>query len=483
MSMPSSSCDVATTHGSRPDLSSSSTTRALLPRHRPVVGPGDDRRSRRRRSRTARSASAGNASRRRSARRSAARPPRPRARSAGRSAARPAAGSWRTRSSSGAAAPGPAAVAPPRARSTAAAPCPAADPTTSSSDGPAPGARRAPRCPAPAPRPRPRWSSGSAAARPPPAAPPARNVATSSTGRTVADSPIRCAGASSSASSRSSDSARCAPRLVPATACTSSMITVRTPRSDSRAAEVSSRNSDSGVVTSTSGGVRANSRRSSAGVSPVRMPDRDRPAPAARAAAPPAGSRSAARAGCARRRPPAPSAARRRAPGSGAVGSAGGGSAASRSSAHRNAASVLPEPVGATTSACRPACAAAHAPSCAGVGAAKAPRNQSRVAGEKPSSALTRSDCASGHRQFRVAQVRCPGPGGQRLRCCHHQRSSRTSELSSASSTTTCPSGDENPVGSPAERAEGAYRTRYRRRAPTGRRYRGRPCDSPSSGS
>ena len=52
--------------------------------------------------------------------------------------------------------------------------------------------------------------------------------------------------AASSASSRSSDSARCAPRLVPATACTSSRITVRTPRNDSRAAEVSSRNSDSG---------------------------------------------------------------------------------------------------------------------------------------------------------------------------------------------------------------------------------------------
>ena len=79
-------------------------------------------------------------------------------------------------------------------------------------------------------------------------------------------------GASSSSSSRSSDSARCAPRLVPTTACTSSTITVCTPRSDSRAAEVSIRNSDSGVVTSTSGGVRANCRRSSAGVSPVRMP-------------------------------------------------------------------------------------------------------------------------------------------------------------------------------------------------------------------
>ena len=101
---------------------------------------------------------------------------------------------------------------------------------------------------------------------------PARNVDTSSSGRTVADRPMRCAGASSSSSSRSSDSARCAPRFVPATACTSSRITVVTPRSDSRAAEVSSRNSDSGVVTSTSGGVRANWRRSSAGVSPVRIP-------------------------------------------------------------------------------------------------------------------------------------------------------------------------------------------------------------------
>ena len=101
---------------------------------------------------------------------------------------------------------------------------------------------------------------------------PARKVDTSSSGRTVAESPIRWAGESSSSSSRSSDSARCAPRLVPTTACTSSTITVCTPRSDSRAAEVRIRNSDSGVVTSTSGGVRANSRRSSAGVSPVRMP-------------------------------------------------------------------------------------------------------------------------------------------------------------------------------------------------------------------
>ena len=87
---------------------------------------------------------------------------------------------------------------------------------------------------------------------------------------------MRWAGRSSSASSRSSESARCAPRLVPATACTSSTITVSTPRSDSRACEVSSRNSDSGVVMRMSGGVRREAaRRSSAGVSPERIADGD----------------------------------------------------------------------------------------------------------------------------------------------------------------------------------------------------------------
>ncbi len=101
--------------------------------------------------------------------------------------------------------------------------------------------------------------------------PPARKVATSSTGRTVADSPMRCAGWSSSASSRSRVRARWAPRLVEQTACTSSTITVSTPRSASRAAEVSSRNSDSGVVIRMSDGWRAKARRSSAGVSPERI--------------------------------------------------------------------------------------------------------------------------------------------------------------------------------------------------------------------
>ncbi len=100
--------------------------------------------------------------------------------------------------------------------------------------------------------------------------PPARNRATSSTGRTVAESPTRWAGRSSRASRRSRLSARWAPRLVPATACTSSRITVSTPASDSRALEVSRRNRDSGVVISTSLGRRAKSRRSAGEVSPER---------------------------------------------------------------------------------------------------------------------------------------------------------------------------------------------------------------------
>src|SRR5262249_26086153 len=67
--------------------------------------------------------------------------------------------------------------------------------------------------------------------------------------------------------------------------------------------------------------------------------------------------------------------------------SAGGGTEASRSSAHRNADSVFPEPVGATTNACSPALIARHAPSCAAVGAANAPANHALVAGENASNA------------------------------------------------------------------------------------------------
>ena len=49
--------------------------------------------------------------------------------------------------------------------------------------------------------------------------------------------------------------------------------------------------------------------------------------------------------------------------------------------AHRNAASVLPEPVGATTRVSSPSAIAAQACACAAVGAGKVAPNQSRVSG------------------------------------------------------------------------------------------------------
>ena len=101
---------------------------------------------------------------------------------------------------------------------------------------------------------------------------PPRNPATVSTGSTVAESPIRWAGSSSRSSRRSRLTARCAPRLVPATACTSSMITVFTWRRVSRALDVSMRYRDSGVVMRMSGGWASRERRIAWGVSPERTP-------------------------------------------------------------------------------------------------------------------------------------------------------------------------------------------------------------------
>ncbi len=68
----------------------------------------------------------------------------------------------------------------------------------------------------------------------------------------------------------------CAPRFVPATACTSSTITVSTVRSSSRACEVSIKKSDSGVVIRMSGreASRSIAARSFCGVSPVRTATR-----------------------------------------------------------------------------------------------------------------------------------------------------------------------------------------------------------------
>ena len=104
---------------------------------------------------------------------------------------------------------------------------------------------------------------------------PVRNRATVSIGFCVADSPMRVTGPSASRQRRSTDSARCEPRLLGTTACSSSRISVCTearawrPRSD-----VSRMNSDSGVVMSTCGGRLACSARSFADVSPVRTPTR-----------------------------------------------------------------------------------------------------------------------------------------------------------------------------------------------------------------
>ena len=64
----------------------------------------------------------------------------------------------------------------------------------------------------------------------------------------------------------------------------------------------------------------------------------------------------------------------------------GGGSAASRSIAHRNAASVLPDPVGARISVWSPRAMAAQPSRWAGVGSSNVASNHARTAGEKTSS-------------------------------------------------------------------------------------------------
>ncbi len=133
-----------------------------------------------------------------------------------------------------------------------------------------------------------------------------------------------------------------------------------TPRSASRALEVSRRNSDSGVVIRMSGGLAASRRRSSAGVSPVRT------------ATPMSGS--GAPMACAVCRIPVSGARRFRSMSTASAlsgemystrqrsfGSSGAGATASRSSAHRNADSVLPDPVGAMTRVFSPLPIAAQA--------------------------------------------------------------------------------------------------------------------------
>ena len=87
---------------------------------------------------------------------------------------------------------------------------------------------------------------------------------------------------------------------------------------------------------------------------------------------------------------------------------------ASLSIAHRNAASVLPEPVGATTSALSPWPIAAQACTCAGVGSANAAENQALVGAEKPSIGCVRAgDMAGMHPSCLLAPTIAPA-GGER---------------------------------------------------------------------
>ena len=181
---------------------------------------------------------------------------------------------------------------------------------------------------------------------------PTRKFATSSIGFCVADSPMRTTGASATCCSRSSDSARCAPRRVPMTAWISSTMTVRTVRSIARLrSAVSSKYSDSGVVTRTCGGVRSIAARSDCVVSPVRTAAVIRGGSSAIASA----TRRMPRRGSARflwmsalRAFSGETYSTRTSSGSGARSP----SWTRSSSTVRNAASVLPEPVGAAISVC-----------------------------------------------------------------------------------------------------------------------------------
>ena len=135
---------------------------------------------------------------------------------------------------------------------------------------------------------------------------PPRNRAIASSGRWVALRPIRWSGGGV----RRRGGARAAPgsaRGGRRASCRRS----RGPRRRSRARRrarisrawlVSIRYSDSGVVMRMSGGWRASSRRSSAGVSPVRLATRDRRRRLAEPLRPRGRCRPAARGGCARRR-------------------------------------------------------------------------------------------------------------------------------------------------------------------------------------
>ena len=208
-------------------------------------------------------------------------------------------------------------------------------------------------------------------------------------------------------------SARCAPRRVPITAWISSTMTVRTVRSISRLrSAVSSRYSDSGVVTRMCGGVRSIAARSACGVSPVRtaavirggsrpMLLRDR-----------GGCRGAARRGSCGCRRSAPSAARRRRRALRRAAAPRSPSCSRSSSAVRNAASVLPDPVGAAISVWRPSRIDAQPRCWAAVGSPSASANQRAVAGWNGVAAERPGADGISHRNLRLC-VLGGGSGSQ----------------------------------------------------------------------
>ena len=186
---------------------------------------------------------------------------------------------------------------------------------------------------------------------------------------------MRCTGDWMSRSSRSTESARWAPRFVPATACTSSRISVSTVRSISRAWDVRMRKSDSGVVIRMSGGLRAICWRSFCGVSPVRTATLARADPGQR----PAEVALDVVVQRLERRyvEQAQTFSRARVQPVDAVEEGG---------------ERLPEPVGAWMRTLPPFAMAGQPSTWAGVGSANAPSNQARVLSPNSSSALTRPD-------------------------------------------------------------------------------------------
>ena len=211
---------------------------------------------------------------------------------------------------------------------------------------------------------------------------PASKRAISSSGRCVADRPMRCKGRAPEgrrASRRSRVRARWLPRLLAAMAWISSTITVSTAPKNHRAREVSSRYSDSGVVIRMSGGWRNMRARSLRAVSPVRISMRgtvtDTPVAAAASQIPATGARRFRSTSTARALSGETYTTRQR------LSSAGSGDHIILSRAERKAASVLPEPVGARSSVDFPARMGFQPNSCAAVGCPSARPNQSRTGG------------------------------------------------------------------------------------------------------